>query len=84
MTSGPGTSDQRVVVRYTTGGRGPSGGPEMTDVVGHVLASDSVSVTVERHDGTTVVVERSTIVTWKPVPERPPRRRPLPPPSDAP
>jgi len=56
----------------------------MTDVVGHVLASDSVSVTVERHDGTTVVVERSTIVTWKPVPERPPRRRPLPPPSDAP
>jgi len=75
MTLDPGSTGRRVVVRYTTGGRGPSGGPEMTDVVGRVLSSDADSVTLERRDGTTVLVDRALIVTWKPVPDQPLRRR---------
>jgi ribosomal protein S18 acetylase RimI-like enzyme len=47
----------------------------MTDVVGHVLAVDDASVTVELRDGSTRVVDRTSIVTWKPVPPRPLRRR---------
>lgn len=75
MTLDPGSAGRRVVVRYATGGRGPSGGPELTDVVGRVLASDAESVTIERRDGTAVLVDRALIVTWKPVPDAPLRRR---------
>ncbi|MCW2841248.1 MAG: family N-acetyltransferase [Aeromicrobium sp.] len=65
----------RIVVRHETGGIGPTGGPEMTDVVGHVRGVDDASVRVELRDGSTRVVDRSSIVTWKPVPPRPLRRR---------
>lgn len=66
---------RRIVVRHETGGVGPSGGPEMNDVIGHVTAVDATSVTLELRDGRTADVALSTIVTWKPVPERPARRR---------
>jgi GNAT superfamily N-acetyltransferase len=65
----------RIVVRHETGGTGPTGGPEMTDVIGHVLAVDDSSVTLELRDGQTRVVARDSIVTWKLVPPRPVRRR---------
>jgi hypothetical protein len=62
---------QRVVVRSRTGGIGPSGGPEMTDVIGHVRALTADVVTLERRDGTLVDVRRSDVVTWKEVPPGP-------------
>lgn len=65
----------RIVVRHETGRVGPSGGPEMTDVIGHVRAVDETSVTIEQRDGLDRVVALSTVVTWKPVPPRPVRRR---------
>ena len=65
----------RIVVRHETGGTGPTGGPQMTDVVGHVLAVDDGVVTIEVRDGSTRSVELSTVVTWKRVPDRPVRRR---------
>jgi hypothetical protein len=65
----------RIVVRHETGRVGPSGGPEMTDVIGHVRAVDDTAVTIEQRDGRTSDVALSTIVTWKPVPEQPVRRR---------
>lgn len=65
----------RIVVRHETGRRGPSGGPEMTDVIGHVRAVDETSVTIELRDGQTRVVALGTVVTWKPVPPQPLRRR---------
>jgi len=65
----------RIVVRHETGGTGPSGGPEMTDVIGHVRAVDETSVTLELRDGDVRVVPLGRIVTWKRVPDRPVRRR---------
>lgn len=65
----------RIVVRHETGRVGPSGGPEMTDVIGHVRNVDSTSVTVEHRSGRLVTVSFDTIVSWKPVPEAVPRRR---------
>lgn len=65
----------RIVVRHETGGVGPSGGPEMTDVLGHVRAVDETSVTIELRDGRSRTIELGTVVTWKPVPPRPLRRR---------
>lgn len=47
----------------------------MTDVIGHVLAVDGTTVTVELRDGRSRVVALDSIVTWKPVPDRPVRRR---------
>jgi ribosomal protein S18 acetylase RimI-like enzyme len=47
----------------------------MTDVVGHVLAVDGTSVTIEQRDGRARVVDLSTVTTWKQVPDRPTRRR---------
>jgi ribosomal protein S18 acetylase RimI-like enzyme len=66
---------RRIVVRHETGGVGPSGGPAMNDVIGRVLAVDERSVTVERRDGRTQMVELESVVTWKVVPDRPLRRR---------
>jgi hypothetical protein len=57
-------------VRFRTGGIGPSGGPEMTDVIGHVRASDADSVTVERRDGTVTTVAWSDVVACKVVPDQ--------------
>lgn len=65
----------RIVVRHETGRVGPSGGPEMTDVIGHVRSVDPSSVTVEHRSGRLVTVARGSIVSWKPVPERAVRRR---------
>jgi hypothetical protein len=62
---------QRVVVRSRTGGIGRSGGPEMTDVIGHVRALSQDVITLERRDGTLVDVRRSDVVTWKEVPPAP-------------
>lgn len=47
----------------------------MTDVIGHVRAVDGSSVTIELRDGQSRVVALGSIVTWKPVPPRPVRRR---------
>ncbi|KQV75797.1 hypothetical protein ASC61_12695 [Aeromicrobium sp. Root344] len=66
---------QRIVVRYAVGGTGPSGGPAMSDVIGRVRAVDLSAVTLERRDGRTQVVALTDVVTWKPVPDRPLRRR---------
>ncbi len=65
----------RIVVRHETGGVGPTGGPEMTDVIGHVVAVDDTSLTIEQRDGRSSVVDRATVTTWKRVPDRPVRRR---------
>ncbi len=66
---------RRVVVRYAVGGAGPSGGPALSDVIGRVRAVDAAAVTLERRDGRTQVVALADVVTWKPVPDRPLRRR---------
>lgn len=47
----------------------------MSDVIGHVRSVDGTAVTIELRDGRTRVVALDTIVTWKPVPPRPVRRR---------
>jgi ribosomal protein S18 acetylase RimI-like enzyme len=46
----------------------------MTDVVGHVRSVDDRTATIETRDGQMRAVELSTIVSWKPVPDRPLRR----------
>ena len=61
---------RRVVVRYLTGQVGPSGGPEMTDVVGHVCAVGGGTITVERRNGELATVRVADITAWKVVPER--------------
>ena len=75
MTLDARATGARIVVRHETGGVGPTGGPQMTDVVGHVLAVDAATVTIEQRDGRTRVVDLATVVTWKVVPDRPTRRR---------
>lgn len=65
----------RIVVRHETGGTGPSGGPELTDVIGHVLAVDESSATIELRDGSRRLVPLATVSSWKRVPDRPVRRR---------
>jgi ribosomal protein S18 acetylase RimI-like enzyme len=75
MSLDGGALGRRVVVRHETGGVGPSGGPELNDVIGRVQAVDDTSVTLERRDGRTQVVALADVVTWKPVPDRPVRRR---------
>lgn len=66
---------RRIVVRHETGRVGLSGGPEMSDVVGRVLAVDDETATVESRDGRRHVVALADVVTWKVVPDRPLRRR---------
>lgn len=66
---------RRIVVRFVIGGAGPSGGPAMSDVVGRVRAVDETRVTIERRDGREQVVALADVVTWKPVPDRPLRKR---------
>ena len=57
----------RVVVRSSLGGRGPGGGPTMTDVVGVLVAADSERLTVRRRDGTLVEVRVADVLTAKTV-----------------
>ncbi|AXT85738.1 hypothetical protein C6I20_11430 [Aeromicrobium sp. A1-2] len=66
---------RRIVVRHETGGVGPSGGPELNDVLGRVVAVDQQTVQVELRDGRIREIDLTAITTWKPVPERPARRR---------
>lgn len=47
----------------------------MTDVIGHVRAVDETSMTIELRDGRSRTIALDTVVTWKPVPARPIRRR---------
>ncbi|WP_332662824.1 GNAT family N-acetyltransferase [Aeromicrobium sp.] len=75
MTLDAASVGHRIVVRYAVGGTGPSGGPAMSDVIGRVRAVDGTAVTLERRDGRTQVVALADVVTWKPVSERPLRRR---------
>ncbi len=64
-----------MTIRYVVGGSGPSGGPAMTDVVGRILEVSGAEVTVERRDGSTVVVHLEDIVAAKVVPPTPTRSR---------
>jgi hypothetical protein len=65
---GPSLLGERLVVRLRTGGIGPSGGPEMTDVIGHLRAVSDDSLTLQRRDETLIDVQRADILTWKVVP----------------
>jgi GNAT superfamily N-acetyltransferase len=47
----------------------------MTDVVGRVVSADTKTVVIERRDGQVRHVAVADVVTWKPVPDRPLRRR---------
>lgn len=47
----------------------------MTDVVGRVLEVGPDTVTVESRDGRAHVIALATVVAWRPVPDRPLRRR---------
>ncbi|MEO6470493.1 MAG: GNAT family N-acetyltransferase [Aeromicrobium sp.] len=66
---------KRMTIRYVVGGRGPSGGPAMTDVVGRVLAVSGTEITLERRDGSPVVVTLTDVVAAKVVPAAPARSR---------
>ena len=76
MTIGRDSTGKRVVVRYVISGRGPSGGPAMTDVVGRLVEVDEDAASIERRDGSLARVPLTDVVTWKPVPDRPRRSRP--------
>ncbi len=65
----------RVVVRHVVAGRGPSGGPAMTDVVGRLVELTEDEALIERRDGALTRVPLADIVTWKVVPDRPRRTR---------
>lgn len=71
-----GAKGRRVVVRHVVEGRGPSGGPAMTDVVGRLVELTDDAATIERRDGSVTDVPLTDVVTWKVVPDRPLRARP--------
>ncbi|MGI9086065.1 MAG: GNAT family N-acetyltransferase [Aeromicrobium sp.] len=70
-----GARGRRVVVRHVVAGRGPSGGPAMTDVVGRLTELTEETACIERRDGSLVRVPLADVVTWKVVPDRPVRSR---------
>jgi GNAT superfamily N-acetyltransferase len=76
MTIGREEKGKRLVVRYVVAGRGPSGGPAMTDVLGRLVEVDDVEASVERRDGSVARVPLADVVSWKVVPDRPRRTRP--------
>lgn len=76
MTIDGAAKGRRIVVRHVVAGRGPSGGPAMTDVVGRLMELSEDTASIERRDGTLAHVPLASIVTWKLVPDRPRRRRP--------
>ncbi|MGH3474538.1 MAG: GNAT family N-acetyltransferase [Aeromicrobium sp.] len=76
MTIGRDSTGKRVVVRYVVPGRGPSGGPAMTDVVGRLVEVVEDAASIERRDGSLTRVPLADIVTWKVVPDHPRRTRP--------
>lgn len=75
MALDSGSIGRRFVVRYVIPGRGPTGGPAMTDVIGRVVTFDTTSVRLERRDGSEVSVELASIVVTKLVPDAPKRSR---------
>ncbi len=69
---GPHRVGERVVVRrLVPGEQGPTGGPALTDVLGVLEAWGEATLTVRTAAGEAVVIERSLIVSGKPVPPRP-------------
>lgn len=69
---GPWCVGVRVVVRRLVPGEdGPTGGPAMTDLLGVMDEWGDTTITVRPADGTPVVIDRSLIVSGKPVPPRP-------------
>lgn len=73
---GPHVVGRRVVVRRLLRGEtGPSGGPAMTDVLGVCESWRDGRCVVRREDGSTVEIATADIVSGKPVPPRPSRRR---------
>jgi N-acetylglutamate synthase len=71
---GPHCLGVRVVVRHTLPGTAPSGGPLLNDVLGELVEWGATTLTVRREDGSSVVLDRSSVVAGKPVPPRPPVR----------
>ena len=65
-----------MVVRHVVAGRGPSGGPAMTDVVGRLVEVTADEACIERRDGALTWLPLADVVTWKVVPDRPRRTRP--------
>lgn len=65
---------RRVVVRSRAPGRGRSGGPAMTDVVGVLRALDDAEIRIRRRDGSDVSVAVGSVVTAHRVPDAPPGR----------
>jgi ribosomal protein S18 acetylase RimI-like enzyme len=64
----------RVVVRSRLGGRGPGGGPAVTDVIGLLEQVDEQAITVRRRDGVVTRVPVADVVAAKriaPVSARP-------------
>jgi ribosomal protein S18 acetylase RimI-like enzyme len=61
----------RVVVRSRLGGRGPGGGPAMTDVVGVLLTYDGTELSVRRRDGSVTRVRVEDVVAARTVPMLP-------------
>ena len=71
MALNAGLVGTRVVVRRTVAGeRGPSGGPALTDVLGILVAWAPNRLSVQRADGSVVVIAQADIVAAKPVPPR--------------
>jgi len=65
---------RRVVVRSGVPGRGGSGGPALTDVVGVLQRLDDSEILVRRRDGTDVRVAVASVVSAHRVPDTPPGR----------
>lgn len=71
---GPHVVGQRVVVRrIVPGRRGPTGGPELTDVLGVCELWDTVErrALIRGEDGSIVEIRLADVVSGKPVPPRP-------------
>ncbi len=69
---GPQHLGTRVVVRRLVPGEtGPTGGPAFTDVLGVLESWQGSTLAVRTEAGELVVVERSLVVSGKPVPPRP-------------
>ena len=66
---GPGCSGVRVVVRHRLAGGG------LTDVLGMLLSWDTLTVRVQRRDGSVVAIAAVDVVAAKQVPPAPTRRR---------
>jgi hypothetical protein len=73
---GPHCVGLRVVVRRVLPGEtGPSGGPAMTDVLGVMESWDGTTTTVRTGAGQLVSITVADIVSGKPIPDPPTRRR---------